>query len=74
MEEERRELERPTKRLLEFPGGPAGKASSIVSVVAWVIALAQVRSLTRELLHAMGVVKKKKKRLLFQMRDTQIMD
>ena len=39
-----------------------GWGSSIFTAVAQVAAVAQVRSLARELLHAVGVAKKKKKK------------
>ena len=45
---------------LEFPGGSAGEGSGIVTAVIWIAVVAQLRSLTLELLHAEGVAKKKK--------------
>ena len=42
--------------MLEFPGGPAGEGSGIVTAVAW------VHSLAPELLHAEGVAIKRRKR------------
>ena len=44
---------------LEFPGGSAGEESSLVTVMAWVAAVAQIRSLALELLHVGGVAKKR---------------
>ena len=38
------------------------KDLAFVTAAAWVIAVAQVQSLTQELLHAKGMSKKKKKR------------
>ena len=43
---------------LEFPGGLVVKGSGVVTAVAWAAAVARVRSLARELLHAAGVAKK----------------
>ena len=43
---------------LEFPGGLAGEESSLITVMAWVAAVAQVRALALELLHV-GVWPKK---------------
>ena len=44
--------------ILEFPCGPAGYGSSIVTVVAQVAAMVPVRSLAQELPHAMAAKKK----------------
>ena len=49
-----------TGRVLEFPGGLAMKGSSIFTAVAQVTAEVWVQSLAWELLHAVGVAKKKK--------------
>ena len=46
---------------LPFPGGAAGEGSSLVTAVALVKAMAQVRSLAPELLHAAAAAKKRKK-------------
>lgn len=46
----------------EFPGGSMGYGSGTVAAVAWVIAVARVRSLARELLHGTGMAKKKRGR------------
>ena len=46
--------------LEEFPGGVAVKAQGLGIVTA----VAKVQSLAQELLHAMGVAKKKKKKIL----------
>ena len=49
------------KETWELPGGLAGKGSRVVTAVARVIAVAQVQSLARDLLHAVSAAKKKKK-------------
>ena len=43
----------------EFPGGSAGKGSSVVATVAWVAAVGQVQSLAQELPHAVDTAKNK---------------
>ena len=45
----------------EFLGGLVVKGSGIVTVMAWVTAVAWIQSPAWELLHAMGMAKKKKK-------------
>ena len=44
---------------LPFPGGAAGEGSSLVTAVALVKAMAQVRSLAPELPRTMGTAKEK---------------
>ena len=45
------------KTTLEFLGGATGKESCVVTTVTRVAAVAQIQSLTPELLHAAGVAK-----------------
>ena len=45
----------------EFPDGSGGLGSGAITAVALVTALARIRSLAWELLHAQGEAKKKKK-------------
>ena len=47
---------------MEFPGGPVGSESGVVTAVAQVTAVVQVPSLAQELPHVLGVAKKKKKK------------
>ena len=42
----------------EFPSSTVGEGCGVVSTMAWVTAMAQVQSLTQELLHATGMAKK----------------
>ena len=49
-------------RIKEFPLASAGWGSSVATAVALVTAVAQVRFLAQELVHATGKAKKKKKK------------
>ena len=48
---------------MEFPGGLAGLGSHIIAVVAQVTIVVWVKSLTQELLHAIGMAKRKKNKI-----------
>ena len=61
-------------KLPDFPGNLVVSESSIVTAVAQDAAVAQVKFLAQQLLHAMGMEKKKKKKgTNFQISDGHVM-
>ena len=46
--------------MVRVPCGTVGWGSGVVTAAAWISAMAQVQSLAWELLHTMGIAKKKK--------------
>ena len=47
----------------EFPGGAVDSGSGVVTAVVWITAVARVQSLTQELPHAVGIAKKRRKKV-----------
>lgn len=45
--------------ILKVPWSPSNERPGIVTAVSWVAIVVQVQSLARELLHAMGLAKKR---------------
>ena len=52
---------------IEFSCGAADKAPGLVTSVAWVAVMLRVQSLVPELLHAVGMAGKKKKKKKFSL-------
>ena len=44
--------------IVEFPGGSMDWGSGVVTAVAWIAAVVQVRTLAQELIHVAGIAKK----------------